>query len=415
MPEITVEGLHRLNGNLKIQGSKNAALPIIAATVLCNGKSVIENCPEISDVYASVNILKVLGADCEFKNNVLTVDSSNIENYRVPDNLMREMRSSSLFLGAILGRMKKAEICTPGGCELGPRPIDLHIRALKELGTCVFENGGYVCFDATKGLKGEKIHLSFPSVGATENLILASVTAKGITEITGCAKEPEIEDLANFLNSAGAKISGAGTDKVVVDGVDLLSGARHKVMPDRIVAATYISAVAATGGEIELNSVNTRHLTAVITPFTEAGCSFKDNGTSLKITAENRLKGISTVRSLPYPAFPTDAGPMLISALSGSCGTTVFVENIFLNRYSFIEELKRFGANIRLEGKVAVIEGVENLCGAKCECTDLRGGAALIVAALMAKGKSKIFKTEYIKRGYEDIVRDLKILGAHIY
>lgn len=414
MPDILVDGKYELSGDVYIQGSKNSVLPILAASVLTYGVSVIENCPALSDVRASINILKYLGAKCSFEGNSLTIDSRNISDYKIPDNLMREMRSSSLFLGAILGRMGKAEISSPGGCELGPRPIDLHIKALSELGATVKHKGGNILLQSKNGLVGSEIHLAFPSVGATENILLASVLADGITVVTNAAKEPEIEDLADFLISAGANIEGAGSDKIVIKGVRKLFGTRHKVIPDRIVAATYISCVAATGGNINLINAVPNHIRSVISAFEEAGCEFKERDNVLSVKANDRLNSISTVRTLTYPAFPTDAGPQLISALSLSKGTTVFVENIFQNRFRYIDELKRFGANIKVEGKVAVVEGVESLSGTECECTDLRGGAALVVAALAANGTSKIRKTEHILRGYENIVRDLSGLGARI-
>lgn len=414
MPDILVDGKYELSGDVYIQGSKNSVLPILAASVLTYGVSVIENCPALSDVRASINILKYLGAKCSFEGNSLTIDSRNISDYKIPDNLMREMRSSSLFLGAILGRMGKAEISSPGGCELGPRPIDLHIKALSELGATVKHKGGNILLQSKNGLVGSEIHLAFPSVGATENILLASVLADGITVVTNAAKEPEIEDLADFLISAGANIEGAGSDKIVIKGVRKLFGTRHKVIPDRIVAATYISCVAATGGNINLINAVPNHIRSVISVFEEAGCEFKERDNILSVKANDRINSISTVRTLTYPAFPTDAGPQLISALSLSKGTTVFVENIFQNRFRYIDELKRFGANIKVEGKVAVVEGVESLSGTECECTDLRGGAALVVAALAANGTSKIRKTEHILRGYENIVRDLSGLGARI-
>lgn len=414
MPDILVDGKYELSGDVYIQGSKNSVLPILAASVLTYGVSVIENCPALSDVRASINILKYLGAECSFEGNSLTIDSRNISDYKIPDNLMREMRSSSLFLGAILGRMGKAEISSPGGCELGPRPIDLHIKALSELGATVKHKGGNILLQSKNGLVGSEIHLAFPSVGATENILLASVLADGITVVTNAAKEPEIEDLADFLISAGANIEGAGSDKIVIKGVRKLFGTRHKVIPDRIVAATYISCVAATGGNINLINAVPNHIRSVISAFEEAGCEFKERDNILSVKSNDRINSISTVRTLTYPAFPTDAGPQLISALSLSKGTTVFVENIFQNRFRYIDELKRFGANIKVEGKVAVVEGVESLSGTECECTDLRGGAALVVAALAANGTSKIRKTEHILRGYENIVRDLSGLGARI-
>ncbi|MCQ2454785.1 MAG: UDP-N-acetylglucosamine 1-carboxyvinyltransferase [Clostridia bacterium] len=414
MPDILVEGTYKLNGSVKVQGAKNSVLPIIAATVLCGGVCHIENCPKLSDVDASVKILEHLGAKCHFSGNILSIDPSGINDYVIPDNLMREMRSSSLFLGAILGRMGKARISSPGGCELGPRPIDLHIKSLKCLGADVIEHNGCVSLDVQNGLIGKEIHLSFPSVGATENTILAAVTAKGVTIIDNAAKEPEIEDLADFLKSAGAKIYGAGNDRIIVEGVKRLSSATHKIIPDRIVAATYISCVSSTGGDIELKDVNPAHIRSIISLYKEAGCEFSETTDSIRVKSNRRLKSVSTVRTLTYPGFPTDAGPALISSLSIAKGTTIFVENIFQNRFRYIDELKRFGANVQTEDRVAIIKGVKNLSGAVCECPDLRGGSALLVAALAARGNSVIKKTEHIKRGYEDIVFDISNLGGHI-
>lgn len=414
MPDIYVEGKYKLNGKIKIQGSKNAVLPIIASTVLIDGKSVIKNCPKLSDVKASIKILEHLGAECEFIDDCLIVDSTNISKSSIPEQLMREMRSSSLFLGAILARTGNAEISSPGGCELGPRPIDLHIKALKGLGAFVKEETGNIEFSLPKGLKGNEIHLSFPSVGATENSILAATLAKGKTTIYNAAREPEIVDLANFINSCGGKIFGAGNDKITVYGVKKLSGSEYSVSFDRIVAASYISAAAVTGGDIILAGADKTHLSAVISAFEEAGCTFKYNENEIRVLAPNRLNSVSTVRSLTYPGFPTDAGPMFISALSFAKGTTIFVENIFENRFRYIDELKRLGATIKTEGKVAVIEGKSILYGANCVATDLRGGAALVVAGLGATGVTKIGEIHHIKRGYENIVRDLTKLGARI-
>ncbi len=414
MQKIVVEGSKKLVGSVKIQGSKNAVLPILAACTLCDGTSVIHNCPLISDVFATQRILEFLGIDCTFSGNTVIINSENISGCFIPDSLMRQMRSSSLFLGAMLGRTRAATVCCPGGCEIGLRPIDLHIAALKKMGAKVITDNGYICLKAEKGLTGAKIDLAFPSVGATENIILAAVTAKGTTEIRNAAKEPEICDLADFLNMAGAKIKGAGTDTIVITGTKRLKGTEYSVMPDRIVAATYMSAVAITGGSAELLGVDTSIMTAFTSVLSEAGCNIFDGENRIVIDAPNKLKSVSKVRTLVYPGFPTDAGPMLVSALSKAKGTSVFVETIFENRFRYIEELIRLGANIKTEGRVAVIEGVNVLSGANCKCSDLRGGAAIVVAALGAYGKSVISDICYIKRGYENIVSDLLSLGADI-
>lgn len=415
MPKLYIEGQHRINGEIEVQGAKNSILPLLAATVLCRGTSVIKNCPWLLDVETSMKILSHLGCVCSFENNTVTVNAKNIENCDIPEELMREMRSSVMFLGAILGRKKRAVISSPGGCELGPRPIDLHISALKQMGACVKECHGYLEFDAKNGLTGNEITLSFPSVGATENIILTAATASGTTVIRNAAKEPEISDLADFLNSAGARIYGCGSDTVIIHGVKALNGVTHTVIPDRIAAVTYMAAAAVTGGEITLKNVMPSHFVTISSVFEEAGCRIEPIGKSLKLWAPERLKRVPTVRTLVYPGFPTDAGPVLIAALSVAKGTSVFVENIFENRYRYVDELNRLGTRIKTEGRVAVVEGVDSLSAAQCHCTDLRGGAALVVAALAAVGTTVIDKIGHIKRGYENISENLSKLGGVVY
>ncbi len=415
MPKFIVEGGNRLNGKITVQGAKNSILPILAATVLCHSECIIHNCPELSDVDTSLQILEVLGCTCTKEGNDITVNARDINNCTIPDCLMRKMRSSVVFLGAVLGRMGSAIISSPGGCELGPRPIDIHLSSLKRLGVSVDETHGTLSCKTEKGLNGCEIDLSFPSVGATENIILAAATAKGVTVIHNAAKEPEISDLADFLNSAGARIYGGGSDTVVIYGVDRLGGAEHTIIPDRIVCITYMAAAAVTGGYITLSGVMPSHIVSVISRLREAGCNIKLVGKELVIKAPERLNRIPTVRTLVYPGFPTDAGPIIIALLSLANGTSVFVENIFENRYNYISELNRFGAKIKTEGRVAVVEGVPSLSAAPCECTDLRGGAALVIAALAANGTSHIDKIHHIKRGYSDIAGSLSKLGANIY
>ncbi len=414
MSKLIINGPTRLYGEVQVQGAKNSVLPILAATVLCNGKSTIHNCPKLSDVNNSINILKHLGCKCSFKNNIAVIDSSMLHCCRIPDSLMFKMRSSIIFLGAILGRCGNAVITSPGGCELGPRPIDLHISALKCMGATVHESHGRIEFNAPNGLKGVPINLSFASVGATENIILAAVTAKGTTVIHNAAKEPEICDLAQFLNACGAKILGAGTDTITISGVDGISGCSHTIIPDRIVAASYMAAAAVTGGEIVLKNVIPSQLTAICSVFGEAGCEQKCIDNSIYFKAPQKLTNVSTVRTAVYPGFPTDAGPLILAMLSLSRGTSIIVENIFQNRFRYVDELRRFGANIRIEGKIAIVEGVNKLSAAPCKCTDLRGGAALVVAALAARGTTVISDIQHIKRGYENIDTTLALLGANI-
>lgn len=414
MSEIEIRGLNRLSGEINIQGAKNSVLPVLAATILCKSECVVHNCPNLADVDTSMKILDRLGCSSKREGNTVMVNSRDMCDCEIPENLMREMRSSVVFLGAIIGRMKKAVISSPGGCELGPRPIDLHLNALEKMGVTVTEKHGFLYCEAPSGINGAEIHLSFPSVGATENIILAACTANGLTVIHNAAKEPEISDLADFLNSAGARIYGCGSDTVYIHGVKNLSATEHSIIPDRIVAATYMAGAAVTGGKIRINSVMPSHMVSVLSVFRECGCEIKISGKSLTITAPNRLKRVPTVRSMVYPAFPTDAGPLIIAMLCVSEGTSVFVENIFENRFRYADELKRLGAKIKTEGKIAVIEGVSELSGAGCKATDLRGGAALVCAGLAARGVTTVSEIRHIERGYDDIVGTLKELGADI-
>jgi len=415
MSKLYVEGGARLSGEINLQGAKNSVLPVLAATILCQGESEIHNCPTLSDVDTSLKILSHLGCLCTKDSNVVNINTTNIDAFEIPDTLMREMRSSIVFLGAIIGRMGRAVISSPGGCELGPRPIDLHLSALEELGVIIKEDHGYLYCEAPNGLKGTEINLSFPSVGATENIILAASTAKGKTVIHNAAKEPEVSDLADFLNGAGAHICGCGSDTIEIYGVEKLNGIKHSIIPDRIAAVTYMAASAVTKGDILLKNVMPSHLISVLSVFKDAGCSVIPEGKTIRLKNDKQLRRLPTIRTLVYPGFPTDAGPIIISMLTLAKGTTVFVENIFENRFKYTEELKRLGAKIKTEGKVAVVEGVDRLSAACCECTDLRGGAALVIAALVAEGTTEINKIHHILRGYDDIEGNLKSLGANIY
>ncbi len=414
MSVISVTGGHKLRGNIRLHGAKNSALPILAATALCSGESVIHNCPALSDVDSAIKILRHLGAEVKKENSTVIVNSDNINKFSIPDELMREMRSSIVFLGAICARMNKAILSSPGGCELGPRPIDLHLSSLRELGLEIIENHGLLECNTNGGLRGADITLSFPSVGATENIILAAATAEGITRIHNPAREPEISDLADFLNRAGAMVQGAGSDTIEIIGVKRLKGTEHSVIPDRIEAATYLACAAATEGKLTITNAIPAHLTPILAVFKNAGCEINVNNRNVTILAPSKLNKVPTINTLPYPGFPTDGGSPVIAMLSIANGSSMFVENIFENRYKFVDELKRLGAKITTNGRVAVIDGVPGLSGAKVECTDLRGGAGLVVAGLAANGTTEINKIFHIDRGYEALEYNLSQLGAEI-
>ena len=414
MSAYLVEGGNRLQGTAWVHGAKNSVLPILAATILCPGESVVHNCPDLSDVRASIAILEHLGCRVERAGDTVTVDASALTGRDVPDALMREMRSSVIFLGAILARLGEAIMSFPGGCELGPRPIDLHLAAIRSLGAQVREQGGELHCSAAGGLAGCEITFSIPSVGATENAMLCACGAEGVTVICNAAREPEIVDLQAFLRALGADVRGAGTSVITVRGKKPLHGGEHTVMPDRIVAATLLTAVAAAGGEAELLGTDYRQLSTVTAVLTEAGCRIRSGSDSIHICREAPLRGVRPIRTAPYPGFPTDAQPPVMAALCQGTGTTVFVENMFESRYRHVDELSRMGADIRVEGKVAVVCGVERLHGAALQAADLRGGAALVVAALGAEGRSEITGLHHMDRGYYGLEDTLRGLGADI-
>ncbi len=414
MERLIVKGGERLRGEIDVHGAKNSSLPILAATLLCGGETVLHNCPKLSDVDAAIKILLYLGCDVKRYEDTVIINSDSINSSEIPESLMHEMRSSIVFLGAIISRMNKAKLSFPGGCELGPRPIDLHISSLKKLGVTINEEYGTLDCEAKSGLVGTKINLSFPSVGATENIMLASVMAKGETIILNAAQEPEIIDLANYLISRGAKIKDAGKSTVIIEGVSELKSTEYRVMPDRIVATTYISAVSITGGDVLIKDVNPDDLESVIPVFEQAGSKLKVYKDSIFVSGPSIIRPVKNIRTMPYPGFPTDAQAPIMAMLTLSSGTSVFVENIFESRYKHAGELVRMGADIKVEGKVAIVQGVEKLYGASVEATDLRGGAALCIAALAANGETKINNIGHIDRGYESIEQALGRLGAKI-
>ncbi len=415
MQSFIINGGRRLNGSVSVQGSKNSVLPILAATVLINGISVIHNVPLLSDTCCTIKILRALGCAVRREGSTLIVDSTNVTNFEIPDELMREMRSSVVFLGAVLGRLGKATISSPGGCEIGLRPIDLHLYAVKRLGVNVEENYGKLVCTSEKGLKGDKITFSFPSVGATENAILCAVTAKGTTTVVNCAREPEITDLCDFLSKCGAKISGAGESIITIEGVEKLCGSEHSVICDRIAATTYLVAGAVTGGSIELLNTNPCHLNAVLPVLEEAGCDVRIRCKTIRVKAPGRCKRIDKIITQPFPGFPTDAQALFTTLACVADGTGVIVENIFESRFKHVPELLRMGAKIKAEGRVAVIEGVPRLYGANVMAQDLRGGAALVLAGLCAEGTTNVSGVQFIDRGYDDLENNLCSLNADVY
>ena len=408
-----IEGMHSLDGEIIVQGAKNAVLPILAASIINGGKNVIHNCPKLRDVEKTIEVLRALGCRVIPLGNTIVVDSGPMDGFVIEETLMRQMRSSIIFLGAIIARCGKAVVSMPGGCEIGMRPVDLHLKALKELGIEITEDNGYIICKADN-LRGGRIHLDFPSVGATENIMLAAVAAKGTTVITNAAREPEIVDLQNFLCRMGAKVTGAGTSTVYIEGKSKLYGIEYSVMPDRIVAGTYLACCGTAGGKMFLKGINTCDMTSILSVLTDMGAKIKQEKNSVFMNVSKRLKSYGTIRTLPYPGFPTDMQSPFLALACTARGTSVIVETIFENRFRNAEELVRMGADIRVDGKTAVVVGVKRLCGANVCACELRGGASLVTAALGADGETIVSDIEYIDRGYEDIDKNLALCGAKI-
>lgn len=414
MANLIINGGNSLSGSVKLQGSKNSALPILAACAAVDGVSVIHNCPDLTDVTAAINILTCIGCKVSREGSTVIVDSTSANEFRVPEKLMHEMRSSIIFLGALLARFGRCRVTAPGGCEIGLRPIDLHLSSLRSLGAEIKEQGGFLECRAEK-MKGCTVTLAFPSVGATENIMLASIGADGETVINNAAREPEIEDLAAFLSKCGAKIEGAGQSVIRISPPKTLNAAEHKVIPDRIVASTYIAAVACATGKVAIKEINAEHIAPVLPAFEAAGISMEFKGNELLASSFSRPERIKLIRTMPYPGFPTDSQAILMAVAAKARGTSVITEKIFENRFRHVPELIKMGADIRVEdGSVAVVEGVENLHGATVSATDLRGGCALAIAALGASGKTVIEEIYHIDRGCEGFEKNLCELGADI-
>ena len=415
MENLIISGGIRLDGKTRLQGSKNSSLPILAACAAVNGISVIHNCPRITDVDIAVAILERLGCKVSREGGTVTVDSGDINFSAIPEELMSEMRSSIIFLGALLARFGRGSATLPGGCEIGLRPIDMHIAAFRSMGVVIEESGGSMECTAPNGLAPCRISLSFPSVGATENIILASLAAKGETVITNAAREPEIKDLADFLNECGAKIIGAGQSVIRIYGGRRLTGAEHRVIPDRIVASTYMACAAVTGGRAVVTEVEREHLAPVVPVFEGCGCKIDFANGEMSVTAPKRAERIKYLRTMPYPGFPTDSQALVTAVAATARGTSIISERVFENRFRHVPELIKMGADIRVEDScVAVVEGVPSLHGAKVTASDLRGGSALIAAALGARGESVIDGVRHVLRGCEDVCGNLSRLGADI-
>lgn len=413
MSSIELTGGKPLYGELEIQGSKNAVLPILAATILNKGISVLTGCPKISDVSHMTEVLQALGCNITWNENSLIVDATTLEQEEISEEIAKKTRASILFLGALLGRNKRAVVSYPGGCSIGKRPIDLHLKALKEMGVVekFSEDEKLIC-EATK-LIGNRIYLNFPSVGATENIILAAVLATGTTVIYGAAMEPEIVALCEFLVAAGAKIEGIGTSRIKIIGVERLNDTSYQVPKDRIVAGTYLTLVASTGGKVLLHGVKEYELSAVLVELKKAGLNIRMVEDHCYIERSQRLKPLQ-IETKPFPAFPTDMQSQFMAMLCTADGESTLIENIFEARFLIIDELKKLGAKITTYNNCAIITGIEKLTGADITAKELRGGAALVIAGLTAHGRTVVENTDYIYRGYEDICKDLRQLGAQI-
>ena len=415
MEKLIVKGGNRLVGAVKTSGAKNAVLPIIAASILGTTPSHLDEVPMLEDVHTISEVLKCLGlsVECSPEKNVLDIDSNEITSYEAPYELVRTMRASFLVMGPLLARIGKARISMPGGCAIGARPIDIHLKGFEALGVKIEQGHGYIEASAPEGLKGTSIYFDFPSVGATENIMMAASLAEGTTILENAAEEPEIVDLANYLNKMGAKIRGAGTDTIRIEGVDKLHGADYTIIPDRIEAGTYMIAAAMTGGDIVVENVLPEHQKPLIAKLREAGAVVEEDIDKVRVIGKNQLKAVS-IKTLPYPGFPTDMQAQMMAMMVIAEGRSKVTETVFENRFMHVVELNRMGAQISTEGRSAVIDGPCKLTGCDVRATDLRAGAAMILAGLVAEGTTRIGDLHHIDRGYENIVAKLKKLGADI-
>ncbi|MBR5479778.1 MAG: UDP-N-acetylglucosamine 1-carboxyvinyltransferase [Clostridia bacterium] len=414
MAKYIIEGGKRLCGEVVISGAKNAAVAILPAAMLVDGVCTIENVPQITDVKLALDMMADIGVKVEYISpNCVRLDSRNVKSHIVNEDMARKMRASYYFIGALLGRRGKANVSLPGGCNFGTRPIDQHVKGFNALGASVEIEAGIVIANSKERLRGTSISLDVVSVGATMNVMIASVLAEGVTVITNAAKEPHIVDLANFLITMGANITGAGTDTIKITGVDKLNGGTYAIIPDQIEAGTYMAAAVATGGEITVKNVITKHLECITARLVEMGATVEEYEDALTIKSEGKLRAIN-VKTLPYPGFPTDMQAQIATLLSVAEGKSTIIESVWENRFQYVEDLMRMGANIKVQGNSAVIEGVDHLVGKKVRACDLRAGAAFVVAALGAEGISEIDNIVLIERGYECLVEKLRAVGANI-
>lgn len=416
MEKLIIHGGHELHGRVKISGAKNAVLPIIAATLLAQDKPcVLDEVPYLNDVCTIAEVLRQLGAKVDFnrQQHTLFVDSTVLKTVDAPYDLVRKMRASFVIMGPLLARYGKAKISMPGGCAIGTRPIDLHLKGFEALGAEIEIGHGFISATAPNGLKGTSIYLDFPSVGATENIIMAACMAEGQTILENAAQEPEIIDLANFLNIMGAKIRGAGTNVIKITGVPKLIGHNYTIIPDRIEAGTYMVAVAMTGGDIYIENAISEHLKPVIAKLNEAGVKIEEDIDGIRVSCNKRPKAID-IKTLPYPGFPTDMQAQFMAMLTIADGTGLVTETVFENRFMHVDELKRMGACIKVDGRTSIVEGVPSLNGCQVKATDLRAGAAMVLAGLVANGETEVSYIHHIDRGYDNLVEKLCGLGADI-
>ncbi|MFS0774742.1 UDP-N-acetylglucosamine 1-carboxyvinyltransferase [Neobacillus sp. 3P2-tot-E-2] len=414
MEKIIVRGGQRLYGTVKVEGAKNAVLPVLAATLLASdGKSVIRDVPTLSDVYTINEVLRNLNAEVAFDNNTVVVDASRVLKEEAPFEYVRKMRASVLVMGSLLARNGRARVALPGGCAIGSRPIDQHLKGFEAMGAKVKVGNGFIEAEVDGRLKGAKIYLDFPSVGATENIMMAATLAKGTTVIENVAKEPEIVDLANFLNKMGANVRGAGTGTLRIEGVDILFGADHNIIPDRIEAGTFMVASAITGGNVLVQGAVPEHLSSLIAKMEEMGVTIIEEGDGVRVIGPEKLKAVD-IKTMPHPGFPTDMQSQMMALLLRAEGTSMITETVFENRFMHVEEFRRMNADIKIEGRSVILNGPSNLQGAEVTSTDLRAAAALILTGLVSEGNTRVTELKHLDRGYVDFHGKLASLGADI-